>query len=100
MAQSRKGCKDCGEPIGFIQGENGRWIPVDPGTEKRHVCQLSQTCESCEKTFQGAPWMKVCQDCYRSGGRAPERPGAAPRSPRTPEPLDGGPLDDDDAPPF
>lgn len=100
MAQSRKACKDCGEPIGFIKNDQDRWIPVDPGSERRHVCKLSQTCESCEKTFQGAPWMKVCQECYRSGGNTPERPGAAPSASRPPEPLQGDLVDDDDAPPF
>lgn len=100
MAQSRKACKDCGEPIGFIKNENDRWIPVDPGTEKRHVCQLDQTCLGCQKTFKGAPWMDKCPECFRSGRNSPERPPAAPSASRPSEPLQGGLLDDDDAPPF
>ena len=101
MAQSRKACKDCGKPIGFIQDDQtGRWIPVDPGTEERHRCDLPQVCGTCSKEFRGAPWMDKCPDCFRSGRSSPNRPQEPARSPRTPEPLRGGPVDDDDAPPF
>lgn len=101
MAQSRKACRDCGEPIGFIQdAQKTRWIPVDPGTENRHVCQIDQVCESCEKTFKGASWMKVCSECYRSGGKAPGEAPAPPSPSRTPEPLQDDMSFDDDKPPF
>lgn len=101
MAQTRKRCKDCDAPIGFIQDDqNGRWIPVDPETEVRHRCDLPQTCGTCSKEFRGAPWMDKCPECFRSGRSSPDRPPAAPRPSRPPEPLQGDLVDDDDAPPF
>ena len=93
-------CRDCGEEIAFEKNKNDRWAPVDPMSRQPHRCQTERTCESCEKTFKGASWMKVCGDCYRNGGKAPERPGAAPRDSRPSEPLQGDLVDDDDAPPF
>lgn len=102
MAGRLRECRDCGAPIEFIEGPTGRgnrgarrrWIPVTPGTERRHRCQLDQTCENCQKSFKGAPWMKTCPDCYRSGGGS--RPGLQePASPpRERERLKGDPDDD------
>ena len=93
MAGGSKDCRDCGAPIQFIEGKNGRWIPVTPGTETRHRCELDQTCEACEKTFRGAPWMKTCPDCYRSG-RSPRSSRGPASPPRTKERLEGDPDDD------
>ena len=59
-------CKDCGEPIRFDKLESGRWLPADPRTGKRHVCQLEQRCSDCGKPFMGAPWMKECPDCFKA----------------------------------
>jgi hypothetical protein len=93
MAGGSKNCRDCGAPIQFIEGRNGRWIPVTPGTEDRHRCELDQTCENCEKTFKGAPWMKTCPDCYKGGRSSRSSPGPA-SPPRTKERLDPGGEDD------
>ncbi len=81
MAHGGRECRDCDAPIQFIQGRDGRWIPVDPGTETRHRCQLDQTCEACEKPFKGAPWMKTCPSCYKSGrsSRSSQEPASPPR---------------------
>ena len=100
MAQSRKACKDCGAPIGFIRGDNDRWIPVDPETDKRHVCDLVQTCRACGNEFKGSPWMDKCRECFRINRPNPERPPADTRPPRSREPLQRDLADDDDAPPF
>lgn len=81
MARGARECRDCDQPIQFIE-KNGRWIPVEPGTERRHRCQLDQECEACRKTFKGAPWMKTCPDCYRSGrtaSSASQEPATPPR---------------------
>lgn len=97
-----KPCKDCGAEIDFVRNaDETKWIPVTPGTDTRHRCDLPQTCSGCQKTFRGAPWMETCPECYRNGGKAPESPGAAPRPSRKAEPLQAGFPDlDDDAPPF
>jgi len=87
-------CRDCGELIEFIEGRNGKWIPARPGTEERHRCQLDQTCEGCQKTFKGANWMKVCPDCYRSGGRSSRSSPEPASPPRTREDVKGGGSDD------
>ena len=101
MAQARKRCKDCDEPIGFVKDpQNGRWIPVNPGTEERHRCDLPQTCGTCSKEFRGAPWMDKCPSCFRSGARGGGSPPAAPSPSRPSEPLQGDLVDDPDAPPF
>lgn len=100
MSHGGRACRDCGAEIAFIEGRNGRWIPVTPGTEDRHRCELDQVCESCEATFKGANWMKVCPECYRSGGKPPKAPPAAPSPSRTKEPLQDDMSFDDDAPPF
>jgi len=63
-------CKDCHAPIDFIQLDNGRWKPVRPGTREFHRCELEQTCADCNQKFQGAPWMKTCQTCFKNS-----RPG-------------------------
>lgn len=89
-------CRDCDATITFIE-RNGRWIPVDPGSEKRHRCQLDQVCQACDKTFKGAPWMKTCPDCYRSG-RTSRPPQAPPKPAREPERLREGDDVDDDVP--
>lgn len=71
-------CKDCAAPIGFIKGENGRWRPVEAGTETFHRCRLVQICEGCQSHFDGSPWMKLCKACFsnnrpnRAGFRQPE----------------------------
>lgn len=93
MARGARECRDCDAPIQFIEGRNGKWIPVDPGTETRHRCQLDQTCEACDKSFKGAPWMKTCPDCYKSGrtSRSSHEPA---RPPRKKERLEGDPDDD------
>ncbi len=96
MGHGGRECRDCGAPIQFIEGRNGRWIPVTPGTEDRHRCQLDQVCEACEKPFKGAPWMKTCPECYKAGRSSRSSPGEA-RPPRTKEPLKG---DRDDDVPF
>lgn len=94
-----KPCRDCGEEIEFFQAGD-RWIPVIPGTEDRHRCKLDVRCESCQKIFQGAPWMRVCSECYRSGGNSPERPPDPASKPRKREPLQDDMRFDDDLPPF
>lgn len=95
MGYGGRECRDCGAPIQFIQGRNGRWIPVEPGTEDRHRCQIERTCESCEATFKGAPWMKLCPDCYKTG-RSSRSPSDEARPPRAKERLKPG--DEDDVP--
>lgn len=100
MAQSRKACKDCGAPIGFIRNDQDRWIPVDPETDKRHICDLVQTCRACEREFKGAPWMDKCPECFKIGRVTPERPPARPSASRRPEPLQDDLGLDDDVPPF
>ena len=97
MAGGSRECRDCGAPIQFIEGRNGKWIPAEPGTEDRHRCQLDQTCEACGKPFKGANWMSVCQSCYKAQGRNDPGPSERPSPPRTKEPLKDD-LDDD--PPF
>lgn len=83
---SRKECRDCNKPIEWLE-EGGRWKPVEPGTTTRHRCDLDQLCEVCEKMFKGAPWMKVCPECYRNRPR-PGNPSPAPaRSTRAKEKL-------------
>ncbi len=96
MGGGSKDCRDCGAPIQFIEGRTGRWIPVTPGTEVRHRCQLDQTCENCQKAFKGAPWMKTCPDCYR-GGANPRSSQAVASPPRERERLKD---DQDDDVPF
>lgn len=78
-------CKDCGQSIKWVN-TNGRWIPMTPGGDERHRCQLDLTCEApgCGKAFKGAPWMKVCPACYkRDSGKAdnssPDETSAARR---------------------
>jgi hypothetical protein len=93
-------CKDCDAPITFIEGRNGKWIPVDPGTENRHRCQLDQNCQSCGKPFKGANWMKTCPDCYRTGRTVSDRNQAAPAPARKAEALTEADHVDDDIPPF
>ena len=93
MAGGLRECRDCGAPIQFIEGRNGRWIPVTPGTEDRHRCELDQTCETCQATFKGAPWMKTCPNCYK-GGRSSRSAQEPARAPRAKEKLDPGGEDD------
>ena len=94
MARAARECRDCDAPIQFIE-RNGRWIPVEPGTETRHRCQLDQECEACRKTFKGAPWMKTCPECYK-GRRSARTSQAAASPPRERERLKDG--QDDDVP--
>lgn len=84
-------CKDCGASISWIKrGE--KWVPLDPGSEKRHVCDLDQYCEVCEKIFKGSNYMKVCPECYRNR----PKPDPAPRrEPPAREPLTHSGEDDD-----
>jgi len=89
MGHGGRNCRDCQAPIEFIQGRNDRWIPVEPGTENRHRCKLERTCENCESKFEGAPWMKLCPDCYK-GGRSSRSSSGGARPPRTKEELDPG----------
>ncbi len=95
---SRSSCKDCQAPIKWRQ-DGGRWIPLDPATEERHRCQIERTCEGpgCGKAFKGAPWMKLCPECYRNQGGGRERPQEPARSSRPKEPLQEV---GDDEPPF
>lgn len=94
-------CRSCGEEIAFEKNKNDRWAPVHPMSRAPHRCQTERVCESCEKTFKGADWMKVCGDCYRNGGKAPEPTPDAPRRSEPTEPLqDDMRFPDDDAPPF
>jgi hypothetical protein len=95
MARSGRECRDCDAPIEFIERQGRGWIPVEPGTERRHRCQLDQTCENCQKPFKGAPWMKTCPDCYR-GGANPRSSQTAASPPRERERLK--PDRDDDVP--
>ncbi len=76
---SRNECRDCDAPIEWIETDTGKWIPVNPGRgKKRHVCQLDQLCEVCEKMFKGANWMTVCSDCYRNRPKPDSRPRPEP----------------------
>ena len=75
MARAARECRDCDAPIQFIE-RNGRWIPVEPGTERRHRCQLDQVC-LCGAKFKGAPWMKDCPKCYKGGGSSGSSQAAA-----------------------
>lgn len=100
MSRGGKACRDCGAEITFIEGRNGRWIPVTPGTEDRHRCELDQVCDACHETFKGAPWMDLCPGCYKNGGKPPESTPAATSAPGTRETLQDDPRDDNDAPPF
>lgn len=59
-------CKYCTALIDFTKLESGRWMPADPATGKRHLCQLEQRCRDCNKAFMGAPWMKECPDCFKA----------------------------------
>ena len=93
MAGRIRECRDCDVPIQFIEDRNGRWMPVDLGTETRHRCKLDQTCETCEKPFQGAPWMKTCPKCYKAG-RNSRSSQAAASPPRERERLKEDPDDD------
>ena len=93
MARGGRECRDCDAPIAFIE-RNGRWIPVEPGTGRRHRCALDQECEACQKTFKGAPWMKTCPDCYRGGHTAQNPPLDRPKPPRERERLKDAPDDD------
>jgi len=94
-------CRSCGEEIAFEKNKNDRWAPVHPESRQPHRCEKERICESCEKTFKGASWMKVCGDCYRNGGKAPDPAPDAPRSSEPTEPLqDDMRFPDDDAPPF
>jgi uncharacterized Zn finger protein (UPF0148 family) len=97
---SESNCKDCGSPIKW-QNRDGRWIPLDPRSDRRHTCQLDQKCESCGAPFKGANWMKVCPACYKrdsTGGR--NGPPAETRPAREPERLAPGPRDQKDDVPF
>ena len=96
MPRSGRECRDCDAPIEFIEGRNGKWIPVTPGTEERHRCQLDQTCENCQKAFKGAPWMRTCPECYRAGGGGRSGRSEPARAPRTKERLE--PEGEDDVP--
>ncbi len=81
MERRARECRDCDAPIEFIEGRSGKWIPVTPGTDRRHRCQLDQECEACRKTFKGAPWMKTCPECYKGGrnSRSSQEPASPPR---------------------
>lgn len=92
-------CKHCEAPISF-EKRDGRWVPLDPGTNRRHVCKLDLICDECGAEFQGAPWMKLCRDCFNINH--PNRRGFKPpaqhdQPKREPEPLR---YDDDDQPEF
>lgn len=93
-------CRDCGEEIAFEKNKNDRWAPVHPMTRAPHRCEIEVVCSNCQKTFKGSSWMKVCRDCYDSGGQAPDPAPEAPRSSQPSEPLQGDLVDDPDAPPF
>ncbi len=87
---SESNCKECGAPIKW-QNREGRWIPLEPRTDRRHLCQLDQKCESCGGTFKGANWMSVCQPCYkRDSAEGGNRKPAATSARREPEPLQPG----------
>lgn len=86
-------CRHCDEAISFIK-KDGRWIPVVPGTEKRHVCQLDQICEDCQTEFQGAPWMKRCPKCFSDS--RPGRRGFARSAPQAPAKREELPPVEDD----
>jgi hypothetical protein len=89
-----RACKHCGARIQFIERE-GRWIPVDPGTEDRHTCPtVTKYCETCEKPFEGASWMKQCRRCHHLGAGARNKPQDDARPARTREPLKEVPDDD------
>lgn len=88
-------CRDCGAEIAFEKNKNDRWAPVHPESRQPHRCETERTCESCQKTFKGSSWMKICGDCYRGGANGePAKP-----KPRASEPLNTGDPDDD-KPPF
>jgi len=61
-------CKYCDAPIIFEKNAWGRWATYDPGTMKRHVCELEQRCGNCNKPFNGAPYMTLCPPCYKADG--------------------------------
>ena len=69
---STTNCKDCAAPIGFVRGNNGRWRPVNAGTQTFHRCKLPQICDNCLEHFEGAPWMNLCPTCFKDNqpGRA------------------------------
>ena len=96
MGGGSKDCRHCGAPIQFIEGPNGGWIPVTPGTEERHQCpKVTIYCEKCQKPFKGASWMKQCPDCYK-GGRSSRSSSGDASPPRERERLKPG--QDDDVP--
>jgi len=70
-------CKDCDAPIEWVE-RGTKWVPLDPGTKKRHVCDLDQYCEVCEKIFKGANWMSVCPECYRNRPKPDSQPKPEP----------------------
>ncbi len=97
---SESTCKECGAPIKW-QERNGRWIPLEPRTDRRHTCQLDQKCESCGAAFKGANWMAVCPACYkRDSGGAGNRQPAQTTARREPERLKPGPRGQEDDVPF
>jgi hypothetical protein len=87
-----RNCRDCGARIQFIERE-GRWIPVEPGTEDRHRCEIDVVCQSCGETFRGGSWMKQCPKCYKGGRSASQEPASEPRAKEKLEPVS-----DDDVP--
>ncbi len=87
---SRKQCRDCGGVIDWAQTDAGKWYPIDPGSGRSHRCALKQKCEDCGAEFEGANWMKVCGDCYRTASNG----GAQAPAKREKEPLKTGVPDD------
>lgn len=74
-------CKYCDADIQFEKNKWDRWITLDPGTGRRHECQLEQRCELCNKPFMGAPYKKKCPPCFKNS--QPGREGF--RDPKTSE---------------
>lgn len=91
---ARTNCRDCQAPIDWAEKEGGGWYPIEPRSGKPHRCELPQKCEQCQKEFKGAPWMKVCSDCYRAGSNGDANPKPAPAA-RQPEPLNTDVPDDE-----
>lgn len=90
-------CKHCGDPIVWGRQGDGKWFPVEPGTDSRHRCQLPQTCNQCGRDFKGGPWMKKCPECFTNkpaSGANSEKPADA----RAPEPLRESNDDEPDYP--
>lgn len=71
-----KSCNYCQASIDFAQTAQGRWRPVDAGTQNWHRCKLEQKCGVCGGVFEGAPWMDKCPQCFKDS--KPSRRGFKP----------------------